>query len=131
MLLIVAAAVGAYMAMNIGANDVANNVGPAVGSGVLTLVAALAIAAVFEADPMRAFCIAMAATITVIVASQLGLPVSTTHVAVGGVFGVGFLRASSPTSRRIIRRAIRPPSTSSCCASRRLPSKSEAHCCAS
>ena len=45
-----------------------------------------------ELDPMRAFCIAMAATLTVIVASQLGLPVSTTHVAVGAVFGVGFLR---------------------------------------
>ncbi|ODS61376.1 MAG: phosphate permease [Arenimonas sp. SCN 70-307] len=45
-----------------------------------------------ELDPMRAFCIAMAATLTVIVASQLGLPISTTHVAVGAVFGVGFLR---------------------------------------
>lgn len=45
-----------------------------------------------ELDQMRAFCIAMAATLTVIVASQLGLPVSSTHIAVGGVFGVGFLR---------------------------------------
>ncbi len=45
-----------------------------------------------ELDPMRAYCIAMAATLTVILASQLGLPVSTTHVAVGAVFGVGFLR---------------------------------------
>jgi PiT family inorganic phosphate transporter len=45
-----------------------------------------------ELDQMRAFCIAMAAAITVIVASQLGLPVSSTHIAVGGVFGVGFLR---------------------------------------
>ena len=45
-----------------------------------------------ELDQMRAFCIAMAATITVIIASQLGLPVSSTHIAVGGVFGVGFLR---------------------------------------
>ncbi|MBZ0217875.1 MAG: inorganic phosphate transporter, partial [Fimbriimonadaceae bacterium] len=43
-------------------------------------------------DQMRAYCIAMAAAITVIVASQLGLPVSSTHIAVGGVFGVGFLR---------------------------------------
>ncbi len=32
MFLAVAALIGAYMAMNIGANDVANNVGPAVGS---------------------------------------------------------------------------------------------------
>ncbi|MCF8177244.1 MAG: inorganic phosphate transporter [Sulfuritalea sp.] len=45
-----------------------------------------------ELDQMRAFCIAMAAALTVIVASQLGLPVSSTHIAVGGVFGVGFLR---------------------------------------
>lgn len=45
-----------------------------------------------ELDPMRAYCIAMAATLTVIVASQLGLPISTTHVSVGAVFGVGFLR---------------------------------------
>ena len=45
-----------------------------------------------ELDQMRAFCIAMSAGVTVIVASQLGLPVSSTHIAVGGVFGVGFLR---------------------------------------
>lgn len=45
-----------------------------------------------ELDQMRAYCIAMAATLTVIVASQFGLPVSSTHIAVGGVFGVGFLR---------------------------------------
>ncbi len=45
-----------------------------------------------ELDQMRAFCIAMAAAITVIVASQLGLPVSSTHIAVGAIFGVGFLR---------------------------------------
>lgn len=45
-----------------------------------------------ELDKMRAFCVAMAAAITVIIASQLGLPVSSTHIAVGAVFGVGFLR---------------------------------------
>jgi PiT family inorganic phosphate transporter len=45
-----------------------------------------------ELDQLRAFSIAMAASITVIIASQLGLPVSSTHIAVGGVFGVGFLR---------------------------------------
>ncbi len=45
-----------------------------------------------EIDPMRAYCIAMAAALTVIAASQLGLPISTTHVAIGAVFGVGFLR---------------------------------------
>jgi PiT family inorganic phosphate transporter len=45
-----------------------------------------------ELDKTRAYCIAMAAAITVIIASQLGLPVSSTHIAAGGVFGVGFLR---------------------------------------
>jgi len=45
-----------------------------------------------ELDQMRAFSVAMAASITVIFASQLGLPVSSTHIAVGGIFGVGFLR---------------------------------------
>ena len=48
-LLIVAAVIGGYMAMNIGANDVANNVGPAVGSKAMTLTMAVIIAAVFEA----------------------------------------------------------------------------------
>lgn len=49
-------------------------------------------------DAMRAYCIAMAATVTVIIASQLGLPVSTTHVTVGAVLGVGFLREWIKTS---------------------------------
>ena len=45
-----------------------------------------------ELDKMRAFCIALSAAITVIIATQLGLPVSSTHIAVGAIFGVGFLR---------------------------------------
>ena len=49
-------------------------------------------AEITELDKMRAFCIAMAASITVIIATQFGLPVSSTHIAVGGIFGVGFLR---------------------------------------
>ncbi|MCV9962959.1 inorganic phosphate transporter [Pararhizobium sp. BT-229] len=43
-------------------------------------------------NPMRAFCVALATAITVILASTLGLPVSTTHTAVGAVFGIGFFR---------------------------------------
>lgn len=45
-----------------------------------------------ELDQIRAFCIALSAAITVIIASQLGLPVSSTHIALGWVFGVWFLR---------------------------------------
>ena len=52
-----------------------------------------------ELDQIRAFSIAMAAAITVIIASQLGLPVSSTHIAVGGVFGVGFLREYLATTK--------------------------------
>ena len=36
------------MALNIGANDVANNVGPAFGAKSLTMVGALIIAGIFE-----------------------------------------------------------------------------------
>jgi PiT family inorganic phosphate transporter len=45
-----------------------------------------------ELDQIRAYSITMSLAITVIVASELSLPVSTTHVAVGAVLGVGFLR---------------------------------------
>lgn len=45
-----------------------------------------------ELDNMRAYSIAMAATLTVIVAAELGMPISTTHTTIGAVFGVGFLR---------------------------------------
>ena len=43
-------------------------------------------------NPMRAYCVALSAAITVIIASWFGLPVSSTHIAVGAVFGVGFFR---------------------------------------
>ncbi|MBE0436275.1 MAG: inorganic phosphate transporter, partial [Methylomicrobium sp.] len=50
LMLVIAAVFGSYMALNIGANDVANNVGPAVGSKALTMTGAIAIAAIFEAS---------------------------------------------------------------------------------
>lgn len=117
-LLVMAAVIGGYMAMNIGANDVANNVGPAVGSGALTLFGAIIIAIVCEAggaliaggdvvktikkgiiDPdmipdTQTFIWAMtaallAAAIWLNAATYLGAPVSTTHSIVGGVLGAG------------------------------------------
>ena len=117
--LVLAAVFGAYMAMNIGANDVANNVGPAVGSGALSIGGAVVIASIFEAggalvaggdvvgtikkgiidpaafggDPMI-FVYAMsaallAAALWLNLATWLKAPVSTTHSIVGGVLGGG------------------------------------------
>lgn len=58
-------------------------------------------------NPMRAFCVALSAALTVLVASQFGLPVSTTHIAVGAVFGVGFFREYYTTHSRRRRRYLR------------------------
>lgn len=117
-MLIVAAMIGGYMALNIGANDVANNVGPAVGSQALTLVGAIFIAGIFESagaliaggdvvntikgsiiDPSMIedsavfIWIMMAALLAGAVwlnfATAVGAPVSTTHSIVGGVMGAG------------------------------------------
>ena len=61
-------------------------------------------------NPMRAFCVALSAALTVIVASGLGMPVSSTHIAVGAVFGVGFFRewytANSPRRRAYLERKM-------------------------
>src|SRR5690606_18319535 len=61
-------------------------------------------------NPMRAYCVALSAAITVIVASWFGLPVSSTHIAVGAVFGVGFFRewytANSSRRRAYIERKL-------------------------
>lgn len=71
--------------------------------------------AITEIDAMRAYCIAMAAALTVLVASELGLPVSTTHIAVGAVFGVGLLRerlkarharAAAGAPLRLVKRSL-------------------------
>ena len=117
-LVIFAAVLGGYMALNIGANDVANNVGPAVGSRAMSLMTALIIAAIFESagamlaggdvvstiskgiiDPAQVqdsqtFIYAMmaaliASAVWVNLATVLGAPVSTTHAVVGGVMGAG------------------------------------------
>ena len=121
-LVVVAACLGAYMALNIGANEVANNMGPAVGANALTMGGAIAIAVVFESagaliaggdvvsttakgiiapqsmGTAEIFIWAMmaallSAALWVNLATWVGAPVSTTHSVVGGVMGAGIAAA--------------------------------------
>src|SRR5690606_35097629 len=48
--------------------------------------------------------------ITVLAASALGLPVSTTHIAIGAIFGVGYLREFL-TNKGVPNPAVKPRST--------------------
>ena len=122
LILIVATVFGGYMALNIGANDVANNVAPAVGSKSLTIAGALVIAAIFEAagaliaggdvvstiskgiinpellTDVQVFIYLMlsallAGAIWINLATWVGAPVSTTHAIVGAVMGAGMAAA--------------------------------------
>ena len=121
-IVVVAACLGAYMALNIGANDVANNMGPAVGANALSMGGAIAIAVIFESagaliaggdvvstiakgiiapeslGTASIFIWAMmaallSAALWVNLATWFGAPVSTTHSVVGGVMGAGIAAA--------------------------------------
>jgi PiT family inorganic phosphate transporter len=114
----VTAALAAYMAMNIGANDVTNNVGAAVGARAMSMGTALVIAAIFEiagallagqgvaatvasgiVDPAifpspEVFAWAMMAALVsaalwINIATLANAPISTTHSIIGGVIGAG------------------------------------------
>lgn len=121
-LFVAASIIGGYMALNIGANDVANNMSPAVGSRALTITTAVIAAAIFEAagaiiaggevvstvasgiinpemmPSSQIFAYAMmsallAAALWINLATWLGAPVSTTHSIVGAVLGAGIVVA--------------------------------------
>lgn len=121
-IVVAAACLGAYMALNIGANDVANNMGPAVGANALSMGGAIAIAVIFESagallaggdvvstiakgiiapESMGTAAIfvwammsaLLSAALWVNLATWIGAPVSTTHSVVGGVMGAGIAAA--------------------------------------
>ncbi|MDD3992596.1 MAG: inorganic phosphate transporter [Desulfobacteraceae bacterium] len=54
----------------------------------------------------RGFSVDFAAATTVLAASKLGLPVSTTHAAVGGVMGVGLARGLEAVDFGVILRIV-------------------------
>jgi PiT family inorganic phosphate transporter len=55
-----------------------------------------------ELTPSGGFCATMAAAATVVLASRTGMPVSTTHIAVGAVMGVGLARGFAALDLRVI-----------------------------
>ncbi|MFT6902561.1 MAG: PiT family inorganic phosphate transporter [Colwellia sp.] len=126
-LVMIAAAVGFFMAWGIGANDVANAMGTSVGSKALTIKQAIIIAMIFEfagaylaggevtstirkgiIDPALFVDIPellvfgmisalLAAATWLLVASVLGWPVSTTHSIVGAIIGFAAIGISPDT----------------------------------
>ena len=56
-----------------------------------------------ELTPTRGFCAEFGAATTIVVASKLGLPISTTHTLVGAVLGVGLARGIGALNLNTIR----------------------------
>ena len=55
-----------------------------------------------ELTPSRGFAAQLAAATTIVVASRLGIPISTTHTLVGAVLGVGLARGISALDLRVV-----------------------------
>ena len=79
------------------------------GSGIVVGLATLGYrviqtigSGITELTPSRGFCATLAAAATVVLASRTGLPVSTTHIAVGAVIGVGLARGIGAIDLRVI-----------------------------
>jgi PiT family inorganic phosphate transporter len=80
--------------------------GVAVGGGLLafgTRVMETIGGKITEMTPVRGFCAQFGAASTILLCSRLGLPVSTTHVLVGAVVGVGFMRGMGFLDMRLLR----------------------------
>jgi PiT family inorganic phosphate transporter len=80
--------------------------GIAVGGGLLafgTRVMQTIGKHITEITPVRGFCAEFGAATTILICSRLGLPVSTTHVLVGSVVGVGLMRGMGALDLRILK----------------------------
>ena len=56
-----------------------------------------------ELSPSRGFSAEFGAAVTILLASKLGMPVSTTHTLVGAVVGVGIARSPGAINTRVLR----------------------------
>jgi len=80
--------------------------GLAVGGGLLAFGAKVMQTIgkkITEITPVRGFSAEFGAATTILICSRLGLPVSTTHVLVGSVVGVGFMRGMGVLDLRVVR----------------------------
>ncbi len=59
-----------------------------------------------ELTPSRGFSAELAAALTIVLASRLGIPVSTTHILVGSVLGVGLARGIGALDLRVVGRIL-------------------------
>jgi len=80
--------------------------GVAVGGGLLafgTRVMDTIGKNITEITPIRGFCSQFGAATTILLCSRLGFPVSTTHVLVGSVVGVGIMRGMGALDLRVLK----------------------------
>jgi PiT family inorganic phosphate transporter len=124
-----------YVAFSIGANDVANAIGPV--AGIISIIKNQSISStvpvpmyllalggigitvgiatwgyrviatigrkITELTNTRGFAIDFSAATSVLLASKLGMPVSTTHAVIGAVCGVGIARGLDAVDFRIVK----------------------------
>jgi inorganic phosphate transporter, PiT family len=127
-----------YMALSLGANDVANAVGPVAAIWVIARSGGLAATAevpiwlllfggvgiavgimmlgkrvmstvgerITLLTNTRGFSVEFGAATTVLVASNMGMPVSTTHATVGSVVGVGLARGFAAVDFRVLGKIV-------------------------
>ena len=127
-----------YIAFSIGANDVANAVGPV--AGILSIIKSQSLqykvqvpvgllamggigiiigmatwgykvigtvgSKITELTNSRGFSIDFSAATSVLLASKMGMPVSTTHAVIGAVCGVGLARGLDAVDFRIVKKII-------------------------
>ena len=127
-----------YVAFSIGANDVANAIGPVAGiiplaeNGALSTEASIPFALlalgglgiafgaltwgkrvmrtvgerITSLTNTRGFSVDFGAATTVLVASRLGMPISTSHTVVGAVIGVGLARGLEAVDLSVIKKIV-------------------------